>query len=43
MVLDHWSNDAMVSMDRCGLLEAIGRCIQEEEPRLHGMIVRIKM
>ena len=19
MVLDHWSNDAMVSMDRCGL------------------------
>ena len=20
MVLDHWSNDAMVSMDRCGLL-----------------------
>ena len=21
MVLDHWSNDAMVSMDRCGLKE----------------------
>ena len=21
MVSDHWSNDAMVSMDRCGLLE----------------------
>ena len=21
MVLDHWSNDAMVSMDRCGLVE----------------------
>ena len=22
MVLDHWSNDAMVSMDRCGLTQA---------------------
>ena len=22
MVLDHWSNDAMVSMDRCGLLNS---------------------
>ena len=24
MVLDHWSNDAMVSMDRCGLGPAGG-------------------
>ena len=23
MVLDHWSNDAMVSMDRCGLNKII--------------------
>ena len=23
MVPDHWSNDAMVSMDRCGLLETM--------------------
>ena len=23
MVPDHWSNDAMVSMDRCGLLEIL--------------------
>ena len=24
MVPDHWSNDAMVSMDRCGLRQRIG-------------------
>ena len=23
MVPDHWSNDAMVSMDRCGLLDTL--------------------
>ena len=23
MVSDHWSNDAMVSMDRCGLIEEL--------------------
>ena len=25
MVPDHWSNDAMVSMDRCGLLDGLLR------------------
>ena len=25
MVRDHWSNDAMVSMDRCGLLASVPR------------------
>ena len=27
MVLDHWSNDAMVSMDRCGLMWSLKRKI----------------
>ena len=27
MVLDHWSNDAMVSMDRCGLMVTVRRRI----------------
>ena len=26
MVLDHWSNDAMVSMDRCGLMVILQQC-----------------
>ena len=26
MVPDHWSNDAMVSMDRCGLMSDVGKC-----------------
>ena len=30
MVPDHWSNDAMVSMDRCGL---IGIVTDEKRPR----------
>ena len=28
MVPDHWSNDAMVSMDRCGLMPGIDRSTQ---------------
>ena len=31
MVPDHWSNDAMVSMDRCGLFNAIKMLLHEDE------------
>ena len=30
MVPDHWSNDAMVSMDRCGLLAHLGKWVKFE-------------
>ena len=33
MVPDHWSNDAMVSMDRCGLVGGI-LCKRDQEPHV---------
>ena len=34
MVLDHWSNDAMVSMDRCGL----ALIVEEEDLVTHWQL-----
>ena len=45
MVPDHWSNDAMVSMDRCGLERDKGeleRGEQERESRRSVCMIRIR-
>ena len=42
MVLDHWSNDAMVSMDRYGLSEAEDE-VQEENWEQHVCLVEQAM
>ena len=37
MVLDHWSNDAMVSMDRCGLV-----AFDDDNATLHFIYVKVQ-
>ena len=44
MVPDHWSNDAMVSMDRCGLLEvpnSFRDSAMEEMQRFYRLLTHI--